>query len=78
MLEQSELTMQPELGLAMYLRDGMEVKQGIRRNFARRVRSYDRHACMQRLMAGGNESGSTHPGNRLRHRLSYPANPPGQ
>ena len=31
----------------------MEVKAGIRRNFARRVRSYDRHACMQRLMAHG-------------------------
>jgi malonyl-CoA O-methyltransferase len=29
----------------------MEVKQGIRRNFARRARSYDRHADMQRLMA---------------------------
>jgi malonyl-CoA O-methyltransferase len=53
MLEQSELTMRPELGPALYLRDGMEVKQGVRRNFARRVRSYDRHACMQRLMAQG-------------------------
>jgi malonyl-CoA O-methyltransferase len=31
----------------------MEVKEGIRRNFARRVRSYDRHAGMQRLMAQG-------------------------
>ena len=31
----------------------MEVKQGIRRNFARRARSYDRHAGMQRLMAHG-------------------------
>jgi malonyl-CoA O-methyltransferase len=53
MLEPSELTLQPELGPALYLRDGMEVKHGIRRNFARRVRSYDRHACMQRLMAHG-------------------------
>ncbi len=31
----------------------MAVKQGIRRNFARRARSYDRHADMQRLMAQG-------------------------
>jgi malonyl-CoA O-methyltransferase len=53
MLEPSELTLQPELGPALYLRDGMEVKHCIRRNFARRVRSYDRHACMQRLMAHG-------------------------
>jgi malonyl-CoA O-methyltransferase len=53
MLEPSELTLQPELGPALCLRDGMEVKHGIRRNFARRVRSYDRHACMQRLMAHG-------------------------
>jgi malonyl-CoA O-methyltransferase len=53
MLEPSELTMQPELGPGPYLRDGMEVKHGIRRNFARRARSYDRHACMQRLMAHG-------------------------
>jgi malonyl-CoA O-methyltransferase len=29
------------------------VKQGIRRNFARRAGSYDRHACVQRLMAQG-------------------------
>ncbi|HZE21109.1 MAG TPA: methyltransferase domain-containing protein [Desulfobaccales bacterium] len=29
----------------------MEVKQGIRRNFARRAQSYDRHAGMQRRMA---------------------------
>jgi malonyl-CoA O-methyltransferase len=35
------------------MQDGMEVKQGIRRNFARRACSYDRHACMQRLMAQG-------------------------
>ncbi len=53
MLEPSELTMQSELGPALCLRDGMAVKHGIRRNFARRVRSYDRHACMQRLMAHG-------------------------
>jgi malonyl-CoA O-methyltransferase len=33
--------------------EGMEVKQGIRRNFARRARSYDRHASMQRRMAHG-------------------------
>jgi len=31
----------------------MKVKQGIRRNFARRARSYDRHAAMQRFMAHG-------------------------
>ncbi|MDP3183272.1 MAG: methyltransferase domain-containing protein [Desulfobaccales bacterium] len=29
----------------------MEIKQGIRRNFARRAASYDRHAGTQRLMA---------------------------
>lgn len=29
------------------------IKQGIRRNFARRVGSYDRQACVQRLMAQG-------------------------
>jgi malonyl-CoA O-methyltransferase len=53
MLEQSELMMQSELGPALYLRDSGEVKHGIRRNFARRAWSYDRHACMQRLMAQG-------------------------
>ena len=53
MLEPSELTLQPELGPALYLQEGMEVKHGIRRNFARRARSYDRHACMQRRMAHG-------------------------
>jgi malonyl-CoA O-methyltransferase len=53
MPEQSELTMQPELVPALYLRDGREVKQGIRRNFARRALSYDRHASVQRLMAHG-------------------------
>lgn len=31
----------------------LELKHGIRRNFARRARSYDRHASMQRLMAQG-------------------------
>jgi malonyl-CoA O-methyltransferase len=31
----------------------MEIKQGIRRNFARRAASYDRYACTQRLMARG-------------------------
>ena len=51
MLEPSELTRPPELGPALYLREGMDVKHGIRRNFARRVRSYDRHAGMQRRMA---------------------------
>ncbi len=53
MLEHGELMMQPELGPVLYPPDGVEVKQGIRRNFARRARSYDRHACMQRLMAHG-------------------------
>jgi len=53
MLEHSELTMQSGLSPALYSSDGLEVKHGIRRNFARRVRSYDRHACMQRLMAQG-------------------------
>ena len=53
MFEPSELTMQPELGPALYLPDGREVKHGIRRNFARRARSYDRHACIQRCMAHG-------------------------
>ncbi len=31
----------------------MEIKQGIRRNFARRAASYDQHAGTQRLMAQG-------------------------
>ena len=53
MLEHSELTRQPGLNPALYPPDGLEIKHGIRRNFARRVRSYDRHACMQRLMAQG-------------------------
>ena len=51
MLEPSELTLQPDLGPVLYRRDGREVKHGIRRNFARRAQTYDRHACMQRLMA---------------------------
>jgi len=41
------------LGPAPQTLDCMEVKQGIRRNFARRARSYDRHAEMQRRMAHG-------------------------
>ncbi|MHB9072795.1 MAG: methyltransferase [Desulfobaccales bacterium] len=53
MLEPSELMMQPDLGPVLYRRDGMEVKHGIRRNFARRAETYDRHASMQRLMAHG-------------------------
>ena len=51
MLEHGELKMPPGLGPASYPQDGMDVKQGIRRNFARRAGSYDRHAGMQRLMA---------------------------
>jgi malonyl-CoA O-methyltransferase len=50
--------MQPELRSALYLQDGVEVKQGIKRNFARRAQSYDRHACMQRLMAQGLAAGA--------------------
>jgi malonyl-CoA O-methyltransferase len=53
MLEQSELALPPGLGPALNPQDGLEIKHGIRRNFARRVKSYDRHACMQRLMAHG-------------------------
>jgi malonyl-CoA O-methyltransferase len=53
MLEQSELKMQLELGPVSFLEDDREIKQGIRRNFARRARSYDRHAGMQRRMAHG-------------------------
>jgi malonyl-CoA O-methyltransferase len=53
MLEHSELMMQFELGAVSLLQDDREVKQGIRRNFARRARSYDRHAGMQRRMAHG-------------------------
>jgi len=51
MLEHSELKMQVELGPLSFLQDDREVKQGIRRNFARRARSYDRHAEIQRRMA---------------------------
>jgi malonyl-CoA O-methyltransferase len=41
------------LGPAADSPEALAVKRGIRRNFARRARSYDRHACMQRLMAHG-------------------------
>jgi malonyl-CoA O-methyltransferase len=53
MLEHSELKMHLELAPVSFLQDDGEVKQGIRRNFARRARSYDRHAGMQRRMAHG-------------------------
>ncbi len=53
MLNHGELKIPPELGPAPYPGDGGAVKQGIRRNFARRANSYDRHACIQRLMAQG-------------------------
>ena len=53
MLEHGELKMQFELGPVSCLPDDREIKQGIRRNFARRARSYDRHAEMQRRMAHG-------------------------
>jgi malonyl-CoA O-methyltransferase len=53
MLEHGELEMPFELGPVSFLRDDREVKQGIRRNFARRAASYDRHAEMQRRMAHG-------------------------
>jgi malonyl-CoA O-methyltransferase len=53
MLEHGELKMQLEPGPVSFLQDDGEVKQGIRRNFARRARSYDRHAGMQRRMAHG-------------------------
>ena len=53
MLEHGELKMQLESGPVSFLQDDREVKQGIRRNFARRARSYDRHAEMQRRMAHG-------------------------
>ncbi len=33
--------------------DQLDIKRGIRRNFARRAGSYDRQACVQRLMAQG-------------------------
>ena len=51
MLEHGELKMQLELGAVPFPQDDREIKQGIRRNFARRARSYDRHAEMQRRMA---------------------------
>lgn len=51
MLEHNELKGLPGLGPAPYTLDCMDVKQGIRRNFARRARSYDQHAEMQRRMA---------------------------
>ncbi|HLD48178.1 MAG TPA: methyltransferase domain-containing protein [Desulfobaccales bacterium] len=53
MLEYGELKMQLELGPVSFMEDDREVKQGIRRNFARRARSYDRHAEIQRRMAHG-------------------------
>lgn len=53
MLEHGELKMQAELGPVSCLADDGELKQGIRRNFARRARSYDRHAEVQRRMALG-------------------------
>ena len=51
MLEHGELKMQLELGAVPFQPDDRGIKQGIRRNFARRARSYDRHAEMQRRMA---------------------------
>ncbi len=51
MFEPCELKMEPGTGPAEWTQDPEDVKQGIRRNFARRARSYDRHAGMQRLMA---------------------------
>jgi malonyl-CoA O-methyltransferase len=51
MLEYGELKMQSELGQVSFPPDDREVKQGIRRNFARRARSYDRYAEVQRRMA---------------------------
>ena len=53
MLEHGELKIPFALGPVSFLEDDREVKQGIRRNFARRAASYDRHAEMQRLMAQG-------------------------
>lgn len=53
MLEYRELKAQVELGPVSCLPDDWEVKQGIRRNFARRACSYDRHAEIQRRMAHG-------------------------
>jgi malonyl-CoA O-methyltransferase len=53
MLEHGELKMPLALGPVSFLQDDREIKQGIRRNFARRAQSYDRHAEMQRRMAHG-------------------------
>jgi malonyl-CoA O-methyltransferase len=53
MLEPPELTGPTGLEPAVPLPDSREIKQGIKRNFARRARSYDRYACVQRLMARG-------------------------
>jgi malonyl-CoA O-methyltransferase len=51
MLEPGEISTQCETAPVSFMQDVIEVKQGIRRNFARRAESYDRHAGMQRLMA---------------------------
>ena len=51
MLEHGELKIPFMLGPVSFLEDDREVKQGLRRNFARRAASYDRYAEMQRLMA---------------------------
>ena len=53
MPKRSELKGRPGMRQSTHRREDMEVKQGIRRNFARRANSYDRHAEMQRLMAHG-------------------------
>jgi len=53
MLEYGELKMQLALEPISFLEDDREVKQAIRRNFARRAGSYDRHAEIQRRMAHG-------------------------
>jgi malonyl-CoA O-methyltransferase len=53
MFEHCDLNGRPDLGTAPLTQDVMAVKQGIRRNFARRAGSYDRHAAMQRFMAHG-------------------------
>jgi malonyl-CoA O-methyltransferase len=53
MLEPNALKDLAGLGPASPPMETLNVKQGIRRNFARRASSYDRHAGMQRLMAHG-------------------------
>jgi malonyl-CoA O-methyltransferase len=53
MFGHNELEGLPGLGPAPHPVDCRDIKQGIRRNFARRARSYDRHAEMQRRMAHG-------------------------